>query len=55
MPKPKRESQLSARRDAEHCGTFNRQRHGKPRLRPSVNVLNEELLVGREPLRLKAR
>src|SRR5580700_9538982 len=55
MPKPKSEGQLATRRYAEHCGTFSGQRHAKPRLRPSANVLNEELLVCREPLRLKAR
>src|ERR1700683_4253474 len=55
MPKPKGEGQLSTGRDAEHCGTFSGQRHGKPRLRPSTNVLDEELLVCGEPLRPKAR
>src|ERR1700721_1583021 len=55
MPKPKSESQLSTRRDTEHCGTFSGQRHAKPRLRPSADVLDEELLVCREPLRLKTR
>src|SRR6202021_3512706 len=55
MPKPKSEGQLSPRRDAEHCGTFSGQPHVKPRLRPSANVLDEELLVCREPLRLKTR
>src|ERR1051326_509602 len=54
MPKPKSEGQLSNRRDAEHRGTLSGQRHAKPRLRPSANVLDEELLVRREPLRLKA-
>src|SRR6202041_1100492 len=53
MPKPKSEGQLSPRRDAEYCGTFSGQRHAKPRLRPSANVLNEELLVCGEPLRLE--
>ena len=55
MPKPQSEGQLSTRRDAENCRAFSAQRHAKPRLRPSANVLNEELLVRREALRLKAR
>src|SRR4029077_19453809 len=55
MPKPKREGQLSTRRGAEHCGTFRGQRHIKPQLRPSANVLDEELLVCRKALRRKAR
>src|SRR5580698_8266425 len=55
MSKPKSERQLSTRRRAEHGGTFSGERHAKPRLRPSANVLDEELLVCREPLRLKAR
>ncbi len=55
MPKPDSERQFSARRDAEHRGTLSGQRHAKPRLRPSANVLDEELLMRREPLRLKAR
>src|SRR6516162_9098053 len=55
MPKPKSEGQLSTRRDAEHCGMFSAQRHAKLRLRPSANVLDEELLVCRETSRLQAR
>src|ERR1700683_1565673 len=55
MPEPKSERQLSTRRDADHCGTFRGHHHAKPRLRPSANVLDEELLVARKPLRLKMR
>src|ERR1019366_2662075 len=55
MPKPKSDGQFSTCRDAEHCGTFSGQRHAKPRLRPSANVLDEEPFVCRESLRLKAR
>jgi hypothetical protein len=55
MPKTNREGQLSTRRGAEHCGTFRGQRHTKPQLRPSANVLDEELIVCRKALRRKAR
>src|SRR6516162_1968269 len=55
MTKPKSEGQLSTRRDAEHCGMFSAQLHAKLRLRPSANVLDEELLVCRETSRLQAR
>ncbi len=55
MAKPKSEGQLPARRDAKHRSPFTGKRHAKPRLRPSSNILDEELLVCREPFRLKAR
>jgi hypothetical protein len=55
MPKSQSEGQFSTRRDAEHRGTFGRQRYAKTRLHPSANLLDEELLVCREPLRLQAR
>jgi hypothetical protein len=55
MPKPKSKSQFTTRRDAEHRGTFSGQRHAKPRFRPLENVIDEELLVCRETLGVKAR
>ena len=55
MPKSESEGKLSTRRYAQHCSTFSGQRHGKPRRRPSVNFTDKEILVRREPLRLKTR
>jgi hypothetical protein len=46
MSKPNGEDQLSVRRPAEYCGTFRADRHCKLLLRPSANVLDEELLSG---------
>src|SRR3984957_21276456 len=54
MPKSKSQSQLSTCRDAEHCATLTGQRHVKPRLRPSANVLDEKHLVCRLLLGKKA-
>lgn len=55
MPKSDGESQLPARRDTEHRRAFGRQPDSETRSHPSAHVFNEELLVCREPLRLKAR
>ncbi len=55
MPKPKSEGQLSTCRDPQYRRTFRGQRHAKPRLRPSANLLDEEHLVCREPLRRQPR
>jgi hypothetical protein len=55
MPKPDGEGQLPARRDTEHRGAFGGHPDAETRSHPSRNVLDEELLVCREPLRLKAR
>ena len=55
MPKPNGERELSTRRDTEHRGAFGGQRDSETRPRPSADVLDEELLVCREPFRVKAR
>jgi hypothetical protein len=55
MPKSKSKSQFTTRRGAEHRGTFSGQRHAKPRFRLTANVIDEELLVCRDTLGLKAR
>ena len=55
MPKPKSERELSTRRGTEHRGAFSGQRDSKPRPRPLADVLDEELLVCREPFRVKDR
>src|SRR5579884_3191941 len=55
MPKPKSESQLSACRDAKDRGTPRGQIYAEARLRPPADILDEELLVGCEPFRFKAK
>jgi hypothetical protein len=55
MPKPEGERQLTAGRDAEHRGTLGGQRDAEARADPPADVPDEELLVGREPFRIKAR
>ena len=53
MPKPHCERELSTRRDTEYRGSVGRQRDAEARLRPSADVLDKELLVRREPFRVK--
>ena len=55
MPEPDGERELPTRRHAEHRGACGRQRDAEPRPRPSPDVLHEEPLVRREPLRVEAR
>src|SRR6516164_1489884 len=55
MPKPDRERQLPTRRYTEHRGTFGWQRYPESGPRPSADVPDEELLVCREPFRVKDR
>ena len=53
MAKSHGERELSTRRDTEDRGSVGRQRDVEPRLRPSAHVLDKELLVRREPFRVK--
>jgi hypothetical protein len=53
MAKPHGERKLSTRRDTEHRGSVGRQRDVEARLCPSADVLDKELLVRREPFRVK--
>jgi hypothetical protein len=53
MAKPHGERELSTGRDTEHGGSVGGQRYVEPRPRPSARVLDEELLVRGEPLRIK--
>ena len=48
-----RERELAAGRDAEHRGARGRQRDAEPRPSPPAHVGYEELLVGREPVRVE--
>ena len=54
MAKPNGEGQLPTRRDAEHRRAFSGHPDSETRSHPSTHVLDEERLVCREPLRLKA-
>lgn len=54
-PKPDSERELSTRRDTEHRGAFGGQLDAEARSCPATDILDEELLVCREPLRIKAR
>jgi hypothetical protein len=53
MAKPHRERELTTPRDTEHRRSVCRQRDVEARLRPSADVLDKELLVRREPFRVK--
>ena len=55
MPKPKGERELSTRRDTEHRAAIGGQRDSEPRPYPSADILDEEPLMSREPLRVKDR
>ena len=55
MPKPKSERELSTRRDTEHRSTFGGQRDSETQAHPLPDVPDEELLVCREPFRVKDR
>jgi hypothetical protein len=55
MSKTDGERELSTSRHPEHRGAFGGQIHAEARPQPPMDVLDEELLVGREPLRIKTR
>src|SRR5690242_1517507 len=55
MPEPEGERELAARRGTEHRSAFAGQRGSETRAHPPADVLDEELLVGREPFRVKDR
>jgi hypothetical protein len=53
MAKSHGERELSTRRHSAHRGSIGGQREVETQLRPSAQVRYEELLVCREPLRVK--
>ena len=55
MSQPNCERKLSTRRDTEHSRALGGQRNAESRPRPAPDVLDEELLMGREPLRVEVR
>lgn len=55
MAKPDCKRQLRTCRDSEHTGPFGKYRYAKPRRCPPSEVVDEELLVCREPVRVEAR
>src|SRR5664279_859005 len=54
-PKPECECELSACRDPAHRGALGGQHDAEPRPRPRPDVVDEEPLVRREPVRVEPR